>query len=151
MLINDLTLLLDLFGNSEGTKLLIWTVIFCLVCTAPEKWRWNSGKKPATIVTDACKICTKDGKVILKFNSESICYDQLNGGFIPIFCYTDSYYVQTANEPIVHREDAHIRTYLLDSTDVTKQEIWNFLRIMKWEGMPRGDFPLSEQKSKKLV
>ena len=39
MLINDLTLLLDLFGNSEGTKLLIWTVIFCLVFTAPEKWR----------------------------------------------------------------------------------------------------------------
>ena len=39
MLIHDLTLLLDLFGNSEGTKLLIWTVIFCLVFTAPEKWR----------------------------------------------------------------------------------------------------------------
>ena len=39
MLINDLTLLLDLFGNSEETKLLIWTVISCLVFTAPEKWR----------------------------------------------------------------------------------------------------------------
>ena len=39
VLINDLTLLLDLFGNSERTKLLIWTVIFCLVFTAPEKWR----------------------------------------------------------------------------------------------------------------
>ena len=39
VLINDLTLLLDLFWNSEGTKLLIWTVIFCLVFTAPEKWR----------------------------------------------------------------------------------------------------------------
>ena len=39
VLINDLTLLLDLFGNSKGTKLLIWTVISCLVFTAPEKWR----------------------------------------------------------------------------------------------------------------
>ena len=39
MLFNDLSLLLDLFRNSEGTKLLILTVIFCLVFTAPEKWR----------------------------------------------------------------------------------------------------------------
>ena len=39
MLINDLALLLDQFGNSEGTKLLIWTVIFCLAFTAPAKWR----------------------------------------------------------------------------------------------------------------
>ena len=39
MLVNDLALLLDLFGNSERTKLLIYTIIFCLVFTAPEKWR----------------------------------------------------------------------------------------------------------------
>ena len=39
MLINDNVLLLDLFGDSEGTKLLIWTVNFCLVFTAPAKWR----------------------------------------------------------------------------------------------------------------
>ena len=39
MLINDLTLLLDLFGNSEGTKLFICPVISCLVLIAPEKWR----------------------------------------------------------------------------------------------------------------
>ena len=39
MLINDIALLLDLFGNLEGTKLLILTVIFCLVFTAPAKWR----------------------------------------------------------------------------------------------------------------
>ena len=39
VLIKDLALLLDLFGNSEGTKLLIWTVIFYLVFTAPAKWR----------------------------------------------------------------------------------------------------------------
>ena len=32
-------LLLDLIRNSEGTKLLILTVIFCLVFTAPAKWR----------------------------------------------------------------------------------------------------------------
>ena len=36
---NDLTLLQDLFGNSEQTKLMICTVIFCLVFTAPAKWR----------------------------------------------------------------------------------------------------------------
>ena len=47
VLINDLTLLLDLFGNSEGTKLLIWTVIFCLVFTAPEKWKVELRAKTA--------------------------------------------------------------------------------------------------------
>ena len=39
MLVNDFALLLDLYGNSEGTKLLIWTVLFCLVYTAPAKCR----------------------------------------------------------------------------------------------------------------
>ena len=40
MLIYDIALLLDLIGNSEGTKLLILTVFFfCLVFTAPAKWR----------------------------------------------------------------------------------------------------------------
>ena len=39
MLVNYLALLLDLFRNSEGTKLLIYTIIFCLVFNAPEKWR----------------------------------------------------------------------------------------------------------------
>ena len=53
MLINDLTLLLNLFGISEGTKLLIWTVIYCLAFTAPEKWMVELRQKPATIVTDA--------------------------------------------------------------------------------------------------
>ena len=38
-LMDDLTLLQDLFGNSEETKLLICTVIFCLLFTAPAKWR----------------------------------------------------------------------------------------------------------------
>ena len=37
VLMHDLTLLQDLFGNSEYTKLLICTVIFCLVFTAPAK------------------------------------------------------------------------------------------------------------------
>ena len=36
---NDLALLLHLFRNSEETKLLICTVIFCLVFTASAKWR----------------------------------------------------------------------------------------------------------------
>ena len=39
VLIDGLALLLDLFGNSEETKLFIWTVIFCLVFTAPPKLR----------------------------------------------------------------------------------------------------------------
>ena len=39
VLVNDLALLLDLLGNSKGTKLLIYTIIFCLVFTAPEKLR----------------------------------------------------------------------------------------------------------------
>ena len=39
MLMNDLALLLDLFRNSEETKFLICTVIFCLVFTASAKWR----------------------------------------------------------------------------------------------------------------
>ena len=39
LLIYDIALLLDLIGNSEGTKLLILTVIFCLVFTAPANWR----------------------------------------------------------------------------------------------------------------
>ena len=39
VLINDLAFLLDLTENSEGTKLLIWTVIFCLVFTPSAKWR----------------------------------------------------------------------------------------------------------------
>ena len=34
---NNLALLRDLFGNSEYTKLMICTVIFCLVFTAPAK------------------------------------------------------------------------------------------------------------------
>ena len=49
---NDLALLLDLFGNSEETKLLICTVIFCLVFTASVKWRVelqaNAFKRPVT-------------------------------------------------------------------------------------------------------
>ena len=39
LLIYDIALLLDLIGNSEGTKLLILTIIFCLVFTAPANWR----------------------------------------------------------------------------------------------------------------
>ena len=39
MLVNDLALLLDPYGNSEENKLLICTVIFCLVLTASAKWR----------------------------------------------------------------------------------------------------------------
>ena len=54
MLINDLTFLLDLLGNSEWTKLLIWKVIFVWCLLRQRNGGWNSGQKPATIVTDAC-------------------------------------------------------------------------------------------------
>ena len=39
LLIYDIALILDLIRNSEGTKLLILTVIFCLVFPAQAKWR----------------------------------------------------------------------------------------------------------------
>ena len=46
---NDLALLLHLFGNSEETKLLICTVIFCL---HQRNGGLNSGQKSANIVTE---------------------------------------------------------------------------------------------------
>ena len=39
VVMNDLALLQNLFGNSEETKLLIYTGIFCLVFTALAKLR----------------------------------------------------------------------------------------------------------------
>ena len=56
MPINDLALLLDIFGNSEGTILLIWIVMFCLVFTSPAKLRVELREKSANIVTDALHI-----------------------------------------------------------------------------------------------
>ena len=46
-------------------------------------------------------------------------------------------------------KDARIKTYLEGSTVVTKQDIWNFLCIVKWQGATRSDDPLSGQKSTK--
>ena len=63
---NDLTLLLDLYENSEETKLLIYTVTFCLVITASAKWRVElRAKKSATIETDALQDFVKAGSSIL--------------------------------------------------------------------------------------
>ena len=50
---SDLALLIDLFGNSEGTKLLIYTIIFVWSLLRQKNGGSNSGLKPATIVTDA--------------------------------------------------------------------------------------------------
>ena len=50
---NDLALLLDLFGNSEGTKLLILKVIFVWCLLRQQNGGLNSGQKSANIVTDA--------------------------------------------------------------------------------------------------
>ena len=50
---NDLVLLLDLFGNSEETKLLICTAIFVWCLQRHRNGGVNSGQKSAIIVTDA--------------------------------------------------------------------------------------------------
>ena len=50
---NDLALLLDLFGNSEETKLLICTAIFVWCLQRHRNGGLNSGQKSAIIVTDA--------------------------------------------------------------------------------------------------
>ena len=53
MLVNDLALLLDLFGNSEETKLLICKAIFVWCLQRHPNGGLNSGLKSAIIVTDA--------------------------------------------------------------------------------------------------
>ena len=53
MLVNDLALLLDLFGNSEETKLLICKAIFVWCLQRHRNGGLNSGQKSAIIVTDA--------------------------------------------------------------------------------------------------
>ena len=53
MLVNDLLLLLDLFGNSEETKLLICKAIFVWCLQRHRNGGLNSGLKSAIIVTDA--------------------------------------------------------------------------------------------------
>ena len=50
---NDLALLLDLFGNSEETKLLICTAIFVWCLQRHRNGGLNSGQKSAIIDTDA--------------------------------------------------------------------------------------------------
>ena len=50
---NDLALLLDLFGNSEETKLLICTAIFVWYLQCHRNGGLNSGQKSAIMVTDA--------------------------------------------------------------------------------------------------
>ena len=56
MLVNDLALLLDLFGNSEETKLLICKAIFVWCLQRHRHGGLNSGLKSAIIVTDALPI-----------------------------------------------------------------------------------------------
>ena len=53
VLMKDLALLLDLFGNSEETKLLICTAIFVWCLQRQRNGGLNSGQKSAIIVTDA--------------------------------------------------------------------------------------------------
>ena len=50
---NDLALLLYLFGNSEETKLLICTAFFVWCLQRHRNGGLNSGQKSAIIVTDA--------------------------------------------------------------------------------------------------
>ena len=53
VLMNDLALLLDLFGNSEETKLLICTAIFVWCLQRHRNGGLNFGQKSAIIVTNA--------------------------------------------------------------------------------------------------
>ena len=53
MLVNDLALLLDLFGNSKETKLLICTAIFVWCLRRHRNGGLNSGQKSTIIVTYA--------------------------------------------------------------------------------------------------
>ena len=53
MLVNDLELLFDQFGNSKGTKLLICTAIFVWCLQRHRNAGLNSGQNSAVIVTDA--------------------------------------------------------------------------------------------------
>ena len=53
---NDLALLLDLFGNSEETKLLICTAIFVWCLQRHRNGGLNSGQKSAIIVTNALHV-----------------------------------------------------------------------------------------------
>ena len=56
---NDLALLLDLFWNSEETKLLICTAIFVWCLQRHWNGGLNSGQKSAIIVTDALHLTLK--------------------------------------------------------------------------------------------
>ena len=76
---------------------------------------------------------------------------KLDRGFISIFCYTDSHYVQKANEPIEQGErcaykDIPLRQYSCHKTGHMKFSLHREMRRA-----PRIDAPLSEQESRKLL
>ena len=62
---NDLTLLLDLFGNSEETKLLLCTAIFVWCLQRHRNGGLNSGQKSAIIVTDAFNILHNFSQILV--------------------------------------------------------------------------------------
>ena len=62
---NDLALLLDLFGNLEETKLLICTVIFVWCLQRHRNGGLNSGQKSAIIVTDTLAQNTMSFSIII--------------------------------------------------------------------------------------
>ena len=63
---NDLALLLDLFGNSEETKLFICPAIFVWCLQRRRNGGLNSGQKSAIIVTDALYLSSNDFKPVFK-------------------------------------------------------------------------------------
>ena len=71
---------------------------------------------------------------------------QVGHGVLPIFYYTEYHCVKKANEPTEQFSWCPNKDIPLSHCKATKQDIWNFLHIMKWEGMPRGYVPLLEQK-----
>ena len=72
---------------------------------------------------------------------------KLDRGFISIFCYTDSHYVQKANEPIEQGERCAYKDIPL--RQFSCHIIGHMEYSSQWE--MRSYVPLSEQKSRKLL
>ena len=129
MLINDLTLLLDLFGNSEGTKLLIRTVISCLVFTAPEKWRVELRAKTGHYRT-RCFPCSEVNVHITVRHKNSF----LLGFFIWVFGVSYRYFCQwqdwNSSKITLCGESTRVREVKQFSCDVF------FFNTQSWRTVP---------------
>ena len=76
---------------------------------------------------------------------------KLNRVFTPIFCYKDSHYVKKANEQIEQEERCAYKGIPLSQHCCYKTGHMKFSSHRKMRSTPRGDVPLSWQKSRKLL